>query len=79
MATTGQAVLYIELFDSVTGQILGRAADRQVAGRASGRLTWTNRVTNRTDARRVMNGWAVQLRDFLDSHYLGQAAEASED
>ena len=70
-ASSGAATLYIELFDSVSGQIIGRAADRQVARRSSGWMTWTNRVTNTADARRIFGSWADQLRKFLDSHYSG--------
>jgi len=68
-ASTGAATLYIELYDSVSGQIIGRAADRQATRNAGGRVTWSNRVTNTADARRMFGGWANTLRDFLDSHY----------
>ena len=68
-ASSGAATLYIELFDSVSGQIVGRAADRQVVRTSGGWMSWTNRVTNAADARRVFGGWADQLRGFLDSHY----------
>lgn len=67
----GSATLYIELYDSVSGQILGRAADRQVARNATGTITWTNRVTNANDARRMMRRWAELLRSFLEAHYSG--------
>lgn len=70
-ASAGAATLYIELFDSLSSQIVGRAADRQVARRAGGTLTWSNSVTNSQEARRMMRGWAETLRDFLDSHYKG--------
>ena len=70
-ASSGAATLYIELYDSVSSQILGRAADRQAARSAGGWMTWTNRVTNTADARRVFRGWAEKLREFLDSHYSG--------
>ena len=69
-ATAGAATLYIELFDSVTGDILGRAADRQRASRAGGTVTWSNSVTNSAEARRIVGRWADLLRDFLDSHYM---------
>jgi hypothetical protein len=68
-ASTGAATIYIELFDSVSGQIIGRAADRQATRSGGGRVTWSNRVTNSAEARRMFNGWATTLRDFLDSHY----------
>ena len=68
-ASTGAATLYIEMFDSVSGDILGRGADRQAVRDAGHRLTWSNNVTNAADARRVFGRWADQLIAFLDSHY----------
>ncbi len=69
-ASAGAATLYIELFDSVSGQIIGRAIDRQGARRAGGRVSWSNRVTNVAEARRVFRGWAHLLRTFLEEHYV---------
>ena len=68
-ADSGAATLYIELFDSVSGQIIGRAFDRQAARNQGSMMRWTNRATNTADARRTFRGWATQLRGFLDSHY----------
>jgi hypothetical protein len=68
-ATGGAATLYIELMDSISGQKLGRAADRQVARRGGGMMTWNNRVTNTTDARRMFGRWADKLVEFLNAHY----------
>ena len=68
-ATTGSATLYIELYDAVSGQIIGRAGDRQAVRNAGGSVSWSNRVTNTADARRMFSGWASTLRTFLDSHY----------
>ena len=68
-ASSGAATLYIELFDSVSGQIIGRAADRQAARSAGNRLSWNTSVSNTANARRVFNSWAGKLREFLDSHY----------
>ena len=68
-SSTGAATLYLELFDSVSGAIIGRAADRQAARRFGGTMTWNNRVTNRAEARRVFRDWATKLREFLDEHY----------
>lgn len=70
-ANSGAATLYIELFDSVSGQIIGRAWDRQAGRRNDSMMRWTNRATNTADARRVFRGWANTLRGFLDSHYTG--------
>ncbi len=69
-ASTGAATLYIELFDSVTGEIIGRAIDRQGARRGGGTISWSNSVTNVAEARRVFGRWADQLRSFLEEHYV---------
>ncbi len=78
-ATTGAATLYLELFDSVSGKIIGRAADRRSARRAGGVMTVSNRVTNTAEARRMIRRWAQKFRDFLDTHYKpGQAVTAGD-
>ncbi len=69
-ASAGAATLYIELFDSVTSEIIGRAIDRQGARRGGGTVSWSNRVTNVAEARRVFGRWADQLRSFLEEHYV---------
>jgi hypothetical protein len=68
-ATAGAATVYIELFDSVSGAIIGRAADRRNARNNSGRLSWSSSVMNRQEGRRMFGIWAQQLRTFLDNHY----------
>jgi len=70
--STGAATLYVELFDSVAGQIIGRAADRQAARSAGGTITWSNRVSNSAEARRMLRRWADTLVAFLDKHYDGK-------
>lgn len=71
-ANSGAATLYIELYDSVSGQIIGRAIDRQSARNAGSIMTWTTRASNTADARRAFRSWANTLRGFLDSHYAGK-------
>lgn len=71
-ADSGAATLYIELYDSVSGQIIGRAIDRQAARSPGDIMRWTNRASNTADARRVFRNWANSLRSFLDSHYSGE-------
>jgi len=68
-ASAGAATLYIELFDSVSGTIIGRAADRQATRNAGGNVTWSSRVMNTAEGRRMFGRWADQLRSFLDQHY----------
>ncbi len=69
-ATTGAATLFVELFDSMSGDLIGRATDRRTAGRARGFAMQSNRVTNRADARREFRVWADQLIGFLGQHYV---------
>lgn len=65
-STSGSATLFIELYDSSTSDLLARAADRRTARRSGGYLTYTNRVTNTADARRMFRSWAKELRAALD-------------
>ncbi len=76
VASTGAGTLFVELFDSLTGDLLGRAIDRRTAGRSRGFTVQANRVTNRSDARREFRTWADTLIEFLDQHYI--KAEADE-
>lgn len=63
--SAGAATLYIELYDSVSGEILARAIDRK-AGRDYGRMTWSTSSSNRAEARRQIRSWAGWLREALD-------------
>jgi hypothetical protein len=69
-ANFGAATLYLEMFDSLTSDIIGRAADRRGAGRAGGFGTAANRVTNRAAARREFRVWADKLVEFLNEDYI---------
>lgn len=71
-ASSGSMTLVMEARDSVTGQLLARAVDPR-AGRSTGMMTITNRVTNTADARRAIAIWATALREGLDQLY-GRAA-----
>jgi hypothetical protein len=63
--SAGGMTLYLEIFDSVTGQILARAIDRQ-EDRGMGRIQWQNSVTNKSEADRILRRWAEALRARLD-------------
>jgi hypothetical protein len=63
--SSGAMTLYLEFFDSVSGQILARAIDRE-SDRGSGRIQWQNKVTNRAEADRILRRWASALRGRLD-------------
>lgn len=57
--------IFVELFDSVSGEILARAIDRR-AERYIGDFEEANRDSNREKARRMLEHWANLLVDELD-------------
>jgi hypothetical protein len=63
--SAGAATLYIELYDSVSGEVLARAIDRK-ADRGHGRMQWHNKVRGRADAKRILGKWASWLRERMD-------------
>jgi hypothetical protein len=62
----GEMTLVGELVDSETGATIARVVDRREA-RDTGRLTWTNSVTNAAEARTIARSWAKILRTRLDA------------
>ena len=58
---SAEATLYLEVYDSVSGEILARIVDAQTVGNHSF-AKLANRVTNRADAKRTMKKWAKTLR-----------------
>ena len=65
VASAGAATLYVELYDSVSGEILARAIDRRNM-QNYGTARWANSVTNRADAARMFRRWASLLRQAMD-------------
>jgi len=65
VANAGSASLFIELYDSLTGQILARAVDSRSA-RPSASFQWASSVTNRAEARNALRIWARTLVDSLN-------------
>ncbi|MAT93026.1 MAG: hypothetical protein CME59_10540 [Halioglobus sp.] len=63
--SAGEATLFLEIADGTTGETLVRVVDRR-RGMDTGRLEWTNSVTNRADADRALRYWAGRLREGLD-------------
>jgi hypothetical protein len=57
--------LVIELYDSVSNEILARAIDRRRA-RNVGNIQWTTSGTNRDAARKILKRWANLLVSRLD-------------
>jgi hypothetical protein len=56
--------LYMELYDSVTGDIIARVLDPQAADRG-GFTMEASRVTNKAEADRILRKWASLLRSHL--------------
>jgi len=65
-SSAGEMTLYIELYDSVTGDIIAKAMDRRMDNSRQGLYTWTNSVTNKAAARKILGGWANILLDALN-------------
>ena len=61
----GTMTLVVELYDSVSNEILARAIDRRRA-RNVGNLRWTTSGTNRDAARKILGRWADLLVSRLD-------------
>jgi hypothetical protein len=59
----GYATLVVEVRDSMTGAILGRAVDGRVAGDNGAFMR--NRMTNRADFRQLVKTWAKHSADGL--------------
>lgn len=63
--TAGEMTLYMEFYDSVSGDLIAKALDRQ-EDRKTGYFEWQNRVTNRAAANRILQVWANVLKEGLD-------------
>ncbi len=64
-ADAGEMTLYMELYDSVTSAKIGEVADHENA-MDSGQFMYSNRVSNRAEAERILRKWAGLLADALD-------------
>lgn len=63
--SAGEMTLNLELIDGTTGEVLVRAYDRK-RGPDSSFMQWSNSVTNRAEADRMLKAWAERLRAGLD-------------
>jgi hypothetical protein len=61
----GEMTLIMQLHDSVTGELLARAIDREEATHEF--YNWTTSVSNTADARRLIGDWARKLRKAFDA------------
>jgi hypothetical protein len=63
--TLGEATLVVELRDSVTGEVVARAADRRAVSPAF--VQRSNAVNNRVEVRNAARRWATDLRRQIDA------------
>jgi hypothetical protein len=65
--SAGEMTLYIELFDSVTGDLIAKALDRKVDNPNDvGFYTWANSQSNKAASVRILRGWADILLNALN-------------
>ncbi|MGI9220746.1 MAG: DUF3313 family protein [Woeseiaceae bacterium] len=77
LSRVGEATLVLEIRDSVSGAILLRAIDRRAAEDIARGFTNSNRVSNRSEARRLAQTWGRILREGLD-RFMATGDEAGE-
>ena len=63
--SAGRMTLQLEIYDSVTGDLIAKASDRREAPRRD-YMQWTNSVSNTAEARRMLQHGATGLRERLD-------------
>ena len=63
--SAGSMTLYLELYDSVTDDLLAKALDAK-GDRGDGFASWSTTVSNKAAGRRMMKPWARALREALD-------------
>lgn len=61
----GQATLYLEMYDGVSGEILARIVDTEIVGNYS-YAKWATRASNTADVKRTIRKWAKKLREKYD-------------
>jgi len=80
-SSAGEMTLYVELYDSVTGSLIAKALDRKADNNNGQFYTWSNSVTNKAAADRILKGWArillQALNEAKNGKGSGQLAEPS--
>lgn len=64
VASAGQMTLYVELYDSSTGDIIARVIDPEAADRGGFAMV-ADSATNTAEAERIIRKWADTLRSHL--------------
>ena len=66
LSSVGEATLILEVVDSMSGEVIARAAERRAAEPAGGGMRSTP-VTSWVEVRRLSRRWATRLRDGMDA------------
>jgi hypothetical protein len=66
VASAGEMTLYVEVYDSITGDLMAKALDRKSDTQNAGFYTWATSVSNKVAAERILKGWANILLDALN-------------
>lgn len=75
--SAGEMTLYVELYDSVTGDLIAKAMDQKMDRRNDGFYTWSNSATNKQAAVRILRGWAnILLAALSEAHESASGAGA---
>ena len=65
--STGQMTLYLELYDSVSSELLARVIDASAAGGSGGSFGWQTSVGNLMAADQILKQWSDRLEKYLRS------------
>jgi hypothetical protein len=64
--SAGEMTLKMDFLDSSTNALIGRVIDRREDNSSSSYIQYTNSITNRADAERIVRSWANLLIKALD-------------
>jgi hypothetical protein len=64
--SSGEMTLKLDLLDSSTNSLIARVIDRREDNSSGNQIEYTNSITNRADAERILRSWANILIKALD-------------
>jgi len=64
--SAGQMTLYLELFDSITSDLLARVIDPEAARNMGGAFGWQTSASNLTAADEILKKWSDTLLKYLE-------------
>jgi hypothetical protein len=67
LSSVGEITLILEVVDSMSGEVIARAAERRALDRSGGMAMVSNSVTTWAEVRRLTRRWATMLREGLDA------------